>query len=426
MAFCKRFKFEEPAGGCPPCCLSSFAPGLLGRGTHGSRSISSCARAMRPPAACGLVAVFLPFPPPDYPGYAAVRRGVPERVRTIFLARARRVRTAATAGTPRTGAFMPPLQVCQGGGREGRSHRFLAHEGRCGVPSWQPMDRRRSSPMPTSRRTGGSASTIPSPPDQGVRTAATAVASGLWEFPSTLPLQVCCPVCREGAGRCGDPMAAGRPTALFKRTESPARSAPSPASHAGLQRGRRRGGQGRSHGDAACPHSGARQGAIPGGRWVGGGPPPIPPSGLPGVRRGEREKVRSGTQHFPRARGGCVPPRRQGSRTAGVPPPAACSVPQTRRFPWQRPASRLAGPMRHSKGGGDHAPPTRTPRSKILARGGCVIPWRPVGRRRPWERRLHQDARRVALAPVARRTPRRQAPVSRPPGPPAPAVSLRS
>src|SRR6478736_680575 len=30
-----------------------------------------------------------PIPPSGLPGYAAVRRGVPERVRTIFLARAR-------------------------------------------------------------------------------------------------------------------------------------------------------------------------------------------------------------------------------------------------------------------------------------------------------------------------------------------------
>ena len=173
----------------------------------------------------------------------------------------------------------------------GRSHRLLAHEGRCGVPSWQPMDRRRSSPMPTSRRTGGSASTIPSPPDQGCAPPRRPCI-GTMGIPLHASAPGLLPGLPGGRGKVRGPMAAGRPTALFKRTESPTRSAPSPASHAGLQRGRRRGGQGRSHGDAACPQVRGRV-RSPGGRWVGGGPPPIPPSGLPGVRRGEREKVRS-------------------------------------------------------------------------------------------------------------------------------------
>jgi len=217
------------------------------------------------------------------------------------------------------------------------------------------------------------------------------------------------------------PMAAGRPTALFKRTESPARSAPSPASHAGLQRGRRRGGQGGSHGDAACPHSGARQGSIPRrpvGWWRSSSHSPLRITG----------GTHKGTQRY-----AAFPSRAWGVRTAATAGQqdgrraAACRMLGSADAPLSVATTSQPPCWPHApfQKGGDHAPPTRTPRSKILARGGCAIPWRPAGRRRPLEWRLHQDARRVALAPVARRTPRRQAPVNRPPGPPAPAVSLR-
>ena len=165
------------------------------------------------------------------------------------------------------------------------------------------------------------------------------------------------------------PMAAGRPTALFKRTKFPTRSAPSPASHAGYAERGVAAGAGQIARGRRMSSLGARQGAIPrrpAGWWRSSSHSPLR------ITRGTQGRARKGThgtQHFPRARGGCVPPRRQGSRTAGVPPPAACSVPQTRRFPWQRPASRLAGPMRHSKRGGTTHPP-RAPHAAKSSRVG--------------------------------------------------------